>query len=273
WVITPLISGAIAYKIFMSSQKLIFNTDDPIANAKKYVPFYMFLAGFLLSLVTILKGLKHIGLHFSFIEALGLATIVGLFVAIVGKLYINTIKIDPKADKDMHYANVEKIFAALMIVTACAMAFAHGSNDVANAIGPLAAVVNIVENGGEISAKSSIAWWILPLGGVGIVLGLAIFGKKVMATIGTGITHLTPSRGFAAELAAAATVVIASGTGLPISTTQTLVGAVLGVGMAHGIAALNLGVVRNIVISWVVTLPIGAAFSVVFFYMLKGFFG
>ena len=273
WLITPLISGIIAYKIFMSSQKLIFNTDDPIKNAKKYVPFYMFLAGFILSLVTVMKGLKHIGLHFSVVESIGIAAIVGVVVAVIGKLYINTIKIDPRADKNMHYANVEKIFAALMIVTACAMAFAHGSNDVANAIGPLAAVVNIVEHGGQIAAKSAIAWWILPLGGVGIVLGLAIFGKKVMATIGTGITHLTPSRGFAAELAAASTVVIASGTGLPISTTQTLVGAVLGVGMAHGIAALNLGVVRNIVISWVITLPIGAAFSIVFFYMLKGFFG
>ncbi len=272
WIITPLISGVIAYMIFMSSQKLIFNTKDPIKNAKLYVPGYMFLAGFMLSLVTITKGLKHVGLHFSTGQAFMLAALIGIAVAAVGKLFINRIKIDPKADKDMHFANVEKIFAVLMIVTACAMAFAHGSNDVANAIGPLAAVVSIVANNGEISAKAALAWWILPLGGVGIVLGLAIFGKRVMATIGSGITHLTPSRGFAAELAAASTVVIASGTGLPISTTQTLVGAVLGVGMARGIAALNLGVVRNIVISWVVTLPIGACLSIVFFYILKAVF-
>jgi PiT family inorganic phosphate transporter len=272
WIITPLISGIIAYFIFMSSQKLIFNTKHPIANAKRYVPFYMFLAGFILSLVTIKKGLKHVGLDFSSNEALLLAIVVGVLVAVVGKIFINRIKIDPKADKNMHFANVEKIFAVLMIVTACAMAFAHGSNDVANAIGPLAAVVSIVANNGEIAKKAVLAWWILPLGGVGIVLGLAIFGKRVMATIGQGITHLTPSRGFAAELAAASTVVIASGTGLPISTTQTLVGAVLGVGMARGIAALNLGVVRNIVISWVVTLPIGAALSIIFFYLLKATF-
>lgn len=272
WIITPLISGIIAYLIFMSSQKLIFNTKDPIANAKHYVPLYMFLAGFVLSLVTITKGLKHIGLHFTLIEAVILAIVIGAVVAIIGKVFINRVKIDPQADKEMHFANVEKIFAILMIVTACAMAFAHGSNDVANAIGPLAAVVNIVEHNGEITAKAQLAWWILPLGGVGIVLGLAVFGKRVMATIGHGITHLTPSRGFAAELAAASTVVIASGTGLPISTTQTLVGAVLGVGMARGIAALNLGVVRNIVISWVVTLPIGAGLSIVFFYLLKSIF-
>ena len=272
WIVTPLISGIIAYFIFMSSQKLIFNTKDPITNAKRYVPFYMFLAGFILSLVTITKGLKHVGLHFSTMEAIILAVIVGALVSIVGKIFVNRVKIDPKADKQMHFANVEKIFSVLMIVTACAMAFAHGSNDVANAIGPLAAVVSIVEHGGQITAKAELAWWILPLGGVGIVLGLAIFGKRVMATIGHGITHLTPSRGFAAELAAASTVVIASGTGLPISTTQTLVGAVLGVGMARGIAALNLGVVRNIVISWVVTLPIGAGLSIIFFYMLKSVF-
>ena len=272
WVITPLISGIIAYLIFMSSQRLIFNTSDPINNAKRYVPLYMFFAGFILSLVTIIKGLKHVGLHFSTFEAFILAAIVGGVVAGVGKLFINRVKIDPKADRQMHFANVEKIFALLMVVTACAMAFAHGSNDVANAIGPLAAIVSIVENDGEITSKATLAWWILPLGAVGIVLGLAIFGKRVMATIGTGITHLTPSRGFAAELAAASTVVLASGTGLPISTTQTLVGAVLGVGMARGIAALNLGVVRNIVISWVITLPIGAALSIVFFYLLKAIF-
>lgn len=272
WIITPLISGIIAYFIFMSSQKLIFNTKNPIDNAKRYVPLYMFLAGFMLSLVTITKGLKHVGLHFSTGDAFLLSLIIGCAVAIVGKFFINRIKIDPKADKNMHFANVEKIFAVLMIVTACAMAFAHGSNDVANAIGPLAAVVSIVGHEGEIVKKAELAWWILPLGGIGIVLGLAIFGKRVMATIGQGITHLTPSRGFAAELAAASTVVIASGTGLPISTTQTLVGAVLGVGMARGIAALNLGVVRNIVISWVVTLPIGAGLSILFFFMLKGIF-
>ena len=272
WIITPLISGIIAYFIFMSSQKLIFNTKNPISNAKRYVPLYMFLAGYILSLVTITKGLKHVGLHFSTLEANALAITIGIIIAAIGKVFVNRVKIDPKADKKMHFANVEKIFAVLMVVTACAMAFAHGSNDVANAIGPLAAVVNIVDNHGQIAAKAELAWWILPLGGIGIVLGLAIFGKRVMATIGTGITHLTPSRGFAAELAAASTVVIASGTGLPISTTQTLVGAVLGVGMARGIAALNLGVVRNIVISWVVTLPIGAGLSIVFFYLLKSVF-
>ncbi|MGB0835502.1 MAG: inorganic phosphate transporter [Psychrobium sp.] len=272
WVITPLISGIFAYIIFMSAQKFIFNTNDPLANAKRYVPVYMALAGFILSLVTIKKGLKHIGLHFSTNEAMMLSVGIAVIVGFLGVIAIKRLKVDPAADKKMHYASVEKVFAILMVVTACCMAFAHGSNDVANAIGPLAAVVSIVESGGEIAKKAELVWWILPLGGIGIVSGLAIFGSRVMATIGQGITHLTPSRGFAAELAAATTVVLASSTGLPISTTQTLVGAVLGVGMARGIAALNMGVIRNIVVSWVVTLPAGAALSICIFYMLKGIF-
>jgi PiT family inorganic phosphate transporter len=272
WVITPLISGVIAFLIFNSAQKLIFDTEKPLEQAKRWVPFYMFLVGFVLALVTIKKGLKHINLHIGNADGFIYAIITAVVVAIIGKIFINRLKFDESAALKTHYANVEKVFAVLMIVTACCMAFAHGSNDVANAIGPLAAVVSIVDNGGQIAAKSSIAWWILPLGGFGIVAGLAIFGHRVMATIGQGITHLTPSRGFAAELAAACTVVIASGAGLPISTTQTLVGAVLGVGMARGIAAINLGVVRNIVVSWVITLPIGAGLSILFFWMMQAIF-
>ncbi|MGS0725586.1 inorganic phosphate transporter, partial [Shewanella sp. 0m-11] len=255
WVVTPAISGFIAFMIFQSVQKLIFNTDNPLENAKRYVPFYMALAGFMMSLVTITKGLKHVGINFSTVEAYGLATLIAITVGFGGMIAIKRLKMDTKADRQTQFGNVEKVFAILMVVTACCMAFAHGSNDVANAIGPLAAVVSVVESGGQINSTAPLVWWILPLGAVGIVLGLAIFGKRVMQTIGKNITHLTPSRGFAAELAAASTVVIASGTGLPISTTQTLVGAVLGVGMARGIAAINMGVVRNIVVSWVVTLP------------------
>ncbi|WP_220718925.1 inorganic phosphate transporter [Agarivorans litoreus] len=272
WIITPAISGVFAYLIFVSAQKLIFEHENPLDAAKRYVPGYMFLAGFMMALVTIKKGLKHIGLELSSVEGYVWAVAVGVLVAIVGKVIISRLKIDPKADRQMHYTNVEKVFAVLMVITACCMAFAHGSNDVANAIGPLAAVVSVVNNNGEIAAKAALAWWILPLGGLGIVAGLALFGHRVIATIGKGITHLTPSRGFAAELAAATTVVVASGTGLPISTTQTLVGAVLGVGMARGIAALNLGVVRSIVISWVVTLPAGAALSIVFYYIMLAIF-
>lgn len=273
WVVTPVLSGIIAYLLFMSAQRLIFDTDKPIEAAKKYVPVYMFFAAYMMSYVTVSKGLKHVGLDLSTAQGIWLCVGIATLVAIIGKIAISRLKIDPEADREMHFTNVEKIFGILMIFTACCMAFAHGSNDVANAIGPLAAVVGIVQSGGQVLDKVALDWWILPLGAVGIVIGLATLGAKVIKTIGENITHLTPSRGFAAEIAAASTVVIASGMGLPISTTQTLVGAVLGVGMARGIAALNLGVIRNIFVSWVVTLPIGALLSIMFFYAIQAIFG
>lgn len=271
WVVSPVLSGALAYFLFRSVQKLILNTDNPIANAKRYVPIYIFATGFMIALVTLFKGLKHIGLELSAPQNYGIAALVGLAVMGCGIYYISRIKIDPSDDLDFHFANVEKIFAVLMVVTACAIAFAHGSNDVANAVGPMAAVISIA-NEGVVSQQSTMPAWILLLGGVGIVLGLAMYGKKVIATVGQKITELTPSRGFACQLAASTTVVIASGTGLPISTTHTLVGAVLGVGLARGIGALNLRVVGNIFMSWIVTLPAGALLSIFFFYFFKGVF-
>jgi inorganic phosphate transporter, PiT family len=273
WVITPAISGVIAYLLYMSAKRIIFDANDPIAAAKRFVPLYMALAGFMMSLVTIKKGLKHVGLGMDTVTGYTLAVIIGISVAIVGKYAITRIRFNENASSEEQNRSIEKIFAILMILTACCMAFAHGSNDVANAIGPLAAVISVVNSGGQINASAPLEWWVLPLGGIGIVAGLALFGHRVIKTIGSNITHLTPSKGFAAELAAATTVVVASGTGLPISTTQTLVGAVIGVGLARGIAALDLGTFKKIAISWVVTLPTGAALSILFFFILKWSFG
>ncbi|RTE85602.1 MULTISPECIES: inorganic phosphate transporter [Gammaproteobacteria] len=273
WIVTPAISGIIAYFIFMSAQKLIFNKENPLQAAKTYVPFYMGAGGFIMALLTIKKGLKHVGLEMGNLEGYIWAIGIGLALVVLGRIVISRLNFEESKDRHVNFANIEKVFAILMVVTACCMAFAHGSNDVANAIGPLAAVVSVVSSGGMVESKATLAWWVLPLGALGIVAGLALFGHRVIATIGKGITHLTPSRGFAAELAAASTVIIASGTGLPISTTQTLVGAVLGVGLARGIAALNLNVVGSIVVSWVITLPAGAIMSIIFFFGLRNIFG
>ena len=272
WVISPALAGAVSYWLFRSVQKLILNRDDPFESAKKIVPYYILLTGFIIALVTMFKGLKHVGLELTPTESYGYALAFGLIIMFISMTSIRKIKIDPDADKDFHFANVERVFGVLMVVTACAMAFAHGSNDVANAIGPVAAIIGIVQSGGEIAQKSVLPIWVLILGGFGIVAGLLMYGRRVMATIGKNITELTPSRGFAATLAAATTVVFASGTGLPISTTHTLVGAVLGVGLARGIGALNLNVVRTIFLSWIVTLPAGALMSIFFFFTLKGIF-
>lgn len=272
WVISPALAGAASYWLFRSVQKLILNRDDPFESAKQVVPYYVFLTGFIIALVTMFKGLKHVGLEVSTVESYSYAFVFGLVIMFMSMISIRKLKIDPNADRDFHFANVERVFGVLMVVTACAMAFAHGSNDVANAIGPVAAIIGIVQSGGEIAQKSILPVWVLMLGGAGIVAGLLMYGRRVMATIGKNITELTPSRGFAATLAAATTVVFASGTGLPISTTHTLVGAVLGVGLARGIGALNLNVVRTIFLSWIVTLPAGALMSIFFFFTLKGIF-
>lgn len=177
-----------------------------------------------------------------------------------------TLENIPSPVEASEYATVEKIFAYLQIISACCMAFAHGANDVANAIGPLATIFTIVEHNAVIMS-AEIPSWILALGGIGIVVGLATWGWRVIETIGKKLTELTPSRGFAAEFGAATTILFASKLGLPISTTHTLVGSVLGVGLARGIGALNLSMIREIFLSWVVTLPAGAILSVIFYYL------
>jgi inorganic phosphate transporter, PiT family len=268
WIVSPLTAGFIAFWIYFSVQRLILRQDDPLARAKRYVPVYMFFAAITITLVTILKGLSHVGLTISLRDSFILAMTIATGVALLGALVIHRIKPDPKKEKKLHFYTVERVFGVLMVVTACGMAFAHGSNDVANAIGPLAAVIGVATTG-TITSKSAIPVWVLMLGGAGIVIGLATFGRHVIATVGQKITQLTPSRGFAAELAAATTIVIASGTGLPISTTHTLVGAVLGVGMARGIEAIDLRVVMRIMVSWVITIPAGAFLAIVFFFIFR----
>lgn len=272
WFITPFIAGVVAYLIFTSTQKMIFDTEAPMKNAEKYAPYYTALTVFIICIVTLEKGLKHVGLDLTGTETTILSAIISIICAIICVFYLRSNAFKSSLQGNSAFSGVEKVFSILMLITACAMAFAHGSNDVANAIGPLAAVVSIVDHGGVIEGKTVMAPWILPLGAIGIAVGLAVMGHKVMSTIGTGITDLTPSRGFAAQFACSITVVIASGTGLPISTTQTLVGAVIGVAFARGIAALNLGVIRNIIASWVITLPAGAILAIIIYYILNAIF-
>jgi PiT family inorganic phosphate transporter len=277
WVVSPVLAGTISFALFTSVRKLILDTDNPLERARRYIPIYMWAVGFMICMVTLLKGLKHVGMDLDlglgskFANALPVAAAVGVLVAVGGAQLLKRV-----GDEEVpghRFDQVERVFAILMVFTACAMAFAHGSNDVANAVGPLAAVASTVASGGDIAAKSAMPGWILLLGGAGIVAGLATYGFKVIGTVGRKITELTPSRGFAAELGAAATVVLASAWGLPISTTHTLVGAVLGVGLARGIAALNLRVIAVIISSWLITLPAGAGLAVVFFFIFKAWLG
>lgn len=178
---------------------------------------------------------------------------------------------DQAGSREEGIKKAEKVFAKLQILSACFVAFSHGANDVANAIGPLAAVVELLQTK-TVAMEVAVPLWILALGGVGIVIGLATWGFKVIFTIGKKITDLTPTRGFSAELGAAITIAIASRMGLPISTTHTLVGAVLGVGLARGVHSINLKVLNQIVASWFLTLPASAILAIIFMYLLRTIF-
>ena len=272
WIISPVFSGTIAFILFLSVEKLVLSREDPLKYAKKFVPYYMFLVGFVIAMVTLVKGLSHVGLEVTFSQSAFLALAFALLTVIIGIFFLRRLRLPDSDQPTAQMQSVERVFGVLMIFTACSMAFAHGSNDVANAIGPLAAINSVIANNGAFESESALPVWILLLGGFGIVTGLAMWGHRVIRTIGKNITELTPSRGFAAEIAAATTVVIASGTGIPVSTTHTLVGAVLGVGLARGMSALNFGVVGRIFLSWIVTLPAGAILSIVFFFIFKGIY-
>jgi PiT family inorganic phosphate transporter len=272
WVISPLLAGVLAFVLYTSVRTFILNTSNPIRSAKRGVPVYIFLVGFVISMVSLVKGLKHVGLDIDFQEAVMYALAIAFLLTILGSVLVSRIKSQARSVHE-EIISVERVFGVLMLFTACAMAFAHGSNDVANAIGPLAAVNSVISSGGVVAQEALMPSWLLLLGAAGIALGLATYGYKVIQTVGTSITELTPSSGFAATFASAATVVFASGASIPVSTTHTLVGGVLGVGLAHGLAALNLRMVGTIFTSWIVTLPAGALLSIFFFFFLKGIFG
>ena len=328
WVISPLLSGTIAFFLFSFIRRKVFDSATPVLKAKQLTPYLVFFVFSILSLVMVFKGLKNLHLDLPLTQALFMAVGIGLVAAVVSHFLLKNVQEVPdeaetlppswslciglgRADKNLKkalesssadmqaeledilervgrmkaevqqktdseleavsYQKVERIFVYLQILSAGFVAFAHGANDVANAIGPLAAVINIVQTG-AVSMKSAVPTWVLALGGIGIIVGLATWGWRVIETVGKRITDLTPSRGFSAEFSAAITIVLASKLGIPISTTHTLVGAVLGVGMARGLEALNLRTVRDIVISWVVTIPVGAVLTILLFYIFRWIF-
>ena len=268
WVTSPLLAGVIAFFIFQITRIKVLDRPDPVAQIRKLGPVFFFFVFFIIGLVTLFKGLKPLKLDLNLTQSLIGSVTLGLIGAAIGAFFIRRVDLGEENPKH-RFSRVERIFVVLQILTACAIAFAHGSNDVANSIGPLAAISHAVQ-GMDLGSKAPVEPWMLAIGGIGIVIGLATWGYRVMETIGKKITELTPSRGFAAELAAATTIVVASRLGIPISTTHTLVGAVLGVGLARGIGALDLRVVGKILASWVATLPLAAGLSIFFFYFFKG---
>jgi len=272
WLIFPVLGGIVALALTLSIRKLIFNTENPIRQARRWGPLYAFLVGWIVALVTITAGLKHVNINLGGIEGQFLSLAIGVVLAIIAKVLMRRIHLEESEDRIFHFASVEKLFGPLMVFTGAAMAFAHGSNDVANGIGPMATAIQIIETQ-AVSSRSAVTPFMLLLGGMGIVVGVATYGYKVMATIGNKITQLTPTRGYAATVAASIVVVAASGIGMPVSTTQIAVGAVIGVGIARGIGALDLRVIAGIFLSWLITVPIAAILAAMIFHILRAVFG
>ncbi|ODS36439.1 phosphate permease [Candidatus Altiarchaeales archaeon WOR_SM1_SCG] len=260
WIVSPVSGAIISFLIFIIIRNKILNQENPLQHAERLAPFIVGLVLTIISLSMVFKGLKNLNLDFNFPEALAISLVVGTIAGIITLFWVKRYK--PKVKDE--YQQVENFFKYIMILTACYIAFAHGANDVANAIGPLAAICDVVKSG-EITAKVSVPLWILALGGLGIVIGLATWGYKVMETIGHKITEITPTRGFAATFGAATTVLICSKLGLPISTSHTLVGSVIGVGFARGVGAIDLGVVKNIIWSWILTIPVAAVLTIIIY--------
>ena len=330
WILSPLMSGIIAFFIFNLLQKKILFALNPALATKKFIPYLLFFVFVTFSLSLIFNGLGRLHLELSFHQAILLSLICGFVALGVGFLVMKRIPISEtvatpqarylphtlisleksikhlrrvrtgaldsthdeisrlleqlhsikrdmrkKADfpeRTSEYSLVEKVFGFMQIISACFIAFAHGANDVANAIAPVAAVIDTIKNG-VVASVSPVPSWLLAFGGLGIVVGLATWGWRVIETIGRKITELTPTRGFSAEFGAAITILLASKLGLPISTTHCLVGAVLGVGLARGLRALNLRTLREIALSWAITLPASALMSILCYFGLRFILG
>ena len=265
WIISPLLGALVSFMLFQIIRKYILAKDNPYQAITRAAPFIVFIQCTIIVLSVIYKGLKNLHLDFPFSQALLIAFSLAILCASLTWEVMRRRR--TKVDMDEQYVQVEKVFAVLQIYTASYIAFAHGANDVANAIGPVAAIFSIIKTN-SIIMKVTVPPWILIMGGVGIVLGLSTYGYKVIETIGKKITEITPSRGFAAEFATASTVLIFSKLGLPVSTTHTMVGSVIGVGFARGIATLNLRVIRNIVASWFITIPSAALLTVIIYWIV-----
>ncbi len=266
WVISPVIGGAMAWLLFSIMRRAVFRSDSPAARARVVTPIFIGAVGFVLTLSMIYKGLQNLNLDLPFFSALLYAILVGIVAYGLGALILSLRPI-ARGTIESERAAIEGQFRYLQIITACYVAFAHGSNDAANAVGPMAAVLTSHQTI-AVSDVVEIPVWVMALGGFGIVLGLATYGYRVIHTIGSKITEVTPSRGFVMEFATATTVLLGSKLGLPVSTTHILIGAVIGVGMARGMAALNMSMVKQIASSWVITVPVSAVLAAIVFRVL-----
>lgn len=270
WFVSPVLGGVLGALIFFLISRLILQHYRPVRMATRYAPFLFFFTFFVVTAAIVFKGLKHIITEENIVwltgwAAVGWAFLAGFLAAFFSKWYLcGKLEKYARVELSRQLEIVEKVFAPLVFITSCTVAFAHGANDVANSVGPLAAVVGVFRNG-TVTMKVPVPVWVLMLGGGGIVVGLAMYGYRVMTTVGEKITRITPSRGLAADIAAMTTVLACSRLKLPVSTTHTLVGAIMGVAFARGGGAVNKMVARKIFTSWLITVPVAALISITIF--------
>ncbi len=271
WIVTPLVSGTIAALFYSLVKRLILDQSDPLGQLDEWIPW---LSSALLGVfgVIVLPTLSQP--VYAFLRerlaitipahdvplVIGAIAAVGLTLASWRQLKDTeeNLKFKIENPKSSISSPVERQLARFQLLSACFVAFAHGSNDVGNAIAPLAAIAYINRTGSVPLNGLTIPIWILVLGGAGIVTGLAVWGKKVIATIGEGIIPLQPSGGFCAELATATTILLASRLGLPVSTSHALVGGVVGIGLVQNIKSIQFKTVQGIAGAWLITIPISA---------------
>jgi inorganic phosphate transporter, PiT family len=269
WVISPVFGGIISYLVFMLIKKVFLGPANPYASVIRYGPVFIGGVLYLLCLAFLFKGLKNVHLNLSFWSATVIAGTIGIVCAVLSALYLRRWK--TKHD-DVDYNDIEELAKPLQVVSAAYESFANGANDVANAIGPVAAIIAILETG-DLSMEANVPIWLLAVGGIAIWVGISTWGWRVMGTIGKRITHITPTRGFSAEFGTATTVLICSQLGMPVSTTHTSVGNVVGVGLARGLGGVDLKVVRMIIEGWLYTLPAAGGLAAIFYLVIYRFVG
>lgn len=268
WIISPVFGGIIAFSIFSIIKKFVLSSETPIERTKRLGPYLTGMVAFILSLSIIYKGLKNLHLDLDFLEAFVISFFFGLLGYLAGYFILKRYK---EKDSDP-YQQVEQMANPLQVISACFQAFSHGANDVANAIGPVAAIFAVLQTS-KVEMSVGIPLWILLMGGGGLAFGVYVWGYRVMDTVGHKITTITPTRGFSAEFGTATTVLICSRLGMPVSTTHVAIGNILGVGLARGISAINLNVIKSIFSAWVISLPAAGVFSIGIYFLLKLIFG
>lgn len=272
WLLSPAVAIIMAFTVYRYIETRVFNAQDALTAATRFIPKCAALVGMFFTNITLVVGLPPLGVRIQSNILYAVVVVVGVVLYGVSfwqaRRHIHASKAKQQSQEEV----IENMFNSLAIGSAATMAFAHGANDVANAIGPVAAIITVLQHN-SVHQAGAIPFWLLQMGAGGVVLGLITYGYRIMETVGSKITQLTPSRGFAAQFSTSVIIISASALGMPVSTTQIMVGSILGIGLARGLMALNMSTIKSIFISWSITIPTGIVLAIGYFLLLKSMWG